>query len=176
VEDGNASNTSPTKDEPVTITAPPAAAVTIDPQNPLPEASFFWRRVIAMLVTGFACALAWWTAEWLYDLKAAGSLLELTKLVIYGAGLVLTYYFIAPSANELTSLVQSAGIIRKSLDVAANASKSADAAPQPAQSARFQGGASPDSQIPAEAPDGAYRPPSDVLTDLDQDAAPTSRA
>lgn len=105
-------------DQPVTISAPPAAAVTIDPQNPLPEPSFLHRRIIAYIVVLAVLGLCWHAAEAFHDLKAGAELLILSKWIIGFGGLIATYYYIAPSAAELTNLIQSAKIIRSGLDMA----------------------------------------------------------
>jgi hypothetical protein len=91
----------------------------VDPQNPLPEPSFFWRRVIALAVTGTTLLLTWHNLEALHDLRDSAGLLNLSKWVLSFAALVLTYYFVAPSAAELTALIQSAKIIRGSQALAA---------------------------------------------------------
>lgn len=170
------SNANDTKDQPVTISAPPAAAVTIDPQNPLPEPSFFWRRWIAILICANALVFAWFAAAWLVGGQQWDQLYGLTKLLIYFAGLVLTYYFIAPSAAELTNLIQSAGIMRKSLDVAESAAKTAAGAAGRGQAARFAPSLAPESQIPEAAPGEAPRGLSGDLDDSEEiDAAPRGR-
>lgn len=103
------------------LTSEPAAPnpAMADPQNPLPEPSFFWRRVIALAVTGTTLLLTWHNLEALHDLRDSAGLLNLSKWTLGFAALVLTYYFIAPSAAELTALVQSAKIIRGSQALAA---------------------------------------------------------
>lgn len=175
MEDGN-SNVNATKDEPVTISAPPAAAVTIDPQNPLPEPSFFWRRWIAILICANALVFAWFAAAWLVGGEQWGSLYGLTKLLIYFAALVLTYYFIAPSATELTNMIQSAGLMKKSLDVAETAAKSAAGTAQSYAQRRFQSDPAPDSQIPATPLSGAPSGSGGHSADSGEtDAAPRGR-
>jgi len=107
------------KNEPVTITAPPQQ-VTIDPQNPLPEPNFFWRRLIAIFVCVTGMGLTWHNLEALHDLKDPHDLLALAKWTLAFTALVLTYYFVAPSASELTNMIQSAKIIRGSMLMASN--------------------------------------------------------
>lgn len=109
------------KDHPVTISTSAAPNVTIDPQNPLPEPNFLWRRVLAFIVVIAALVLTSFIADSLHDLGAPDALLTLAKWIIGLAALISTYYFVAPSASELTSMIQSAKIIRHSLEVAASA-------------------------------------------------------
>lgn len=145
-------NANETKDQPVTISAPPAASVTIDPQNPLPEASFTWRRIITICVCATMLALDWYLATKLHDLGVSSDLLTFAKWNIVFNGLVLTYYFVAPSAAELTNIVQSASIIRHSLTTAA---ETAANRAESGQASRFAGSGTPESQIPASGADEA---------------------
>ena len=145
------SNASATKAEPVTVTATPNV-VQVDPQNPLPEPSFFWRRWIAIIICANALVFAWFAAAWLVGGEQWNSLYGLTKLLIYFAGLVLTYYFVAPSASELTNMIQSASIIKKSLGLAGDTSKNPVSEPESAQPARFQSSTAADSQEVDAAP------------------------
>ncbi len=62
-------------EQPVTITAPPQQ-VTIDPQNPLPEPSFLWRRIISAAVSFALLGLAWHNAIQLHDLGISAHLLK----------------------------------------------------------------------------------------------------
>ena len=172
-EDGtSATRTDAKPAEPVKITAPPAAAVTIDAQNPLPEPSFFWRRWISIIICANALVLAWFSAAWLTGGEQWGMLYGLTKLVIYFAALVLTYYFIAPSAAELTNMIQSAKIIGRGLDVAKQGAEHRENRAEREQAAHFSAPASPDSQIPPVVPDGL---PGAVSGDDEEDAAPRGR-
>lgn len=102
----------------VTVTAPPAATVTVDAQNPLPEPSFVWRRILAYIVIMTTLALAWYAADMFHDLGAADQLLKLLQWVIGLAGLVATFYYIAPSAVELAQIIQSARTMRSGLETA----------------------------------------------------------
>lgn len=145
------------KDEPVTIDAPPAASVTVDPQNPLPEPSFKWRRVLAYLVVAASLALTWHAVEVFHDLGAADQLLTLSQWVIGFATLIATYYYIAPSAAELTGMIQSARIIKSSLFMAGEARKDdKNAASRPGEGVgeRFRGSAPQDSRFPDDALSG----------------------
>jgi hypothetical protein len=167
------SNANATKNEPVTITAPPAAAVTIDPQNPLPEASFMWRRLFAAAISANALVFVWFAAAWLVGGEQWQYLYSLTKLMIFGAGLILTYYFIAPSAAELTNMIQSASIIKHSLTTAAESALGSPGlgagAPKPASAA-------PDSRIPVSGPGEAPRASGvDIGNSADDDVAPRGR-
>jgi len=164
------------KDQPVTISAPPAAQVTIDPQNPLPEPSFFWRRWIAILICGNALVFSWFAAAWLVGGEQWQMLYGLTKLLIYFAGIVLTYYFVAPSAAELTNLIQSASIIKHSLSMAGSADKNVTERAESYAGRRFESDTAPDSRISDSSAGGPEKRPSTDLHVSDEiDAAPRGR-
>lgn len=142
-----------TRGEPVTVTTTPSV-VQVDPQNPLPEPSFFWRRWIAIVICANALVFSWFAAAWLVGGEQWTYLYGLTRLLIYFGALVLTYYFVAPSASELTNMIQSASIIKKSLGVADTAAKQPAPAPQTAISARLPSTGSTDSDFPTAPSDG----------------------
>ena len=160
-------------DQSVTIKAPPAA-VTVDPQNPLPEPSFKWRRLFAAAISANALVFVWFSAAWLVGGQQWDHLYSLTKLMIFGAGVILTYYFVAPSAAELTSMIQSAGVLKHSISLAAE--KAPQAAPA-ALTARFATIPAPESLNRQSTPGG----PStglggDVGNSTDEDVAPRGRS
>jgi hypothetical protein len=166
-------NANENKDQPVTISAPPAASVTLDPQNPLPEGSFMWRRVFAAVIGANALVFAWFAAHWFHDGAQWEHLYGLTMTMIYGAGLILTYYFVAPSASELTNMLATAGVLKHSLTTAAQTALGASGLgagePKPASAA-------PDSQIPVSGPGEAPRGLSgDLGNSAEIDAAPVGR-
>lgn len=166
------SNANETKNEPVTITATPAG-ISVDPQNPLPEASFMWRRLFAAAISANALVFVWFAAAWLVGGQQWDQLYGLTKLMIYGAGLILTYYFIAPSAAELTNMLATASIVKHSLTSAAEGALGASGlgagAPKPAAPA-------PESRIPVAGPGEAPRGLNgDLGKSADDDVAPRGR-
>lgn len=108
----------------VTISAPPQQ-VTIDPQNPLPEPSFLWRRVLTMVVSTALLGIAWHNAIQLHDLGVSKHLLTFAQWCIALNGFVLLCYFVGPSATEIINMVQSARIIKSSLVMASNADDNA---------------------------------------------------
>lgn len=171
-------------DEPVTISAPPAAAVTIDPQNPLPEPSFMWRRWLAYLVVIVTLALTWHAAEALHDLGASEHLLTLSKWSIGFASLIATFYYVAPSAAELATIIQSSKITQGAMALAgsahredARASNTPQNRPDLGQGRPIRRSPAPESQIPGSTLSGAPSGPSvDLPESEEEDAAPRGRA
>lgn len=153
------------KAEPVTISAPPEV-VTVDPQNPLPEPSFKWRRILAHMIVLASLALTWHAAEAFHDLGAPDQLLSLSKWTIGFAALIATYYYIAPSAAELTQIIQSARIIKGGISLAR------DKAERPARAAQERDSGPSTGQDSREAPERAPEPPDGPEIDY----APTGRS
>lgn len=161
-------NANEDKDRPVTISAPPVPAITVDPQNPLPEGSFMWRRIFAAIIAANALIFVWVVAYWLKS--DAEKLYGLVRLMIYSAGVILTYYFIAPSASELTNMIATAGVLKHSLTTAAQTALGAAGL---GAGAAKPGALAPDSQIPVSGPGEAPRGLSGDLGDgADDDVAP----
>ncbi len=157
-------------DQPVTISAPPAATVTVDPQNPLPETSFFWRRIITMVMAFGLLGLAWHNAIQLHDLRVSRDLLTLAQWCIGLNAFVLLCYFVGPSAAELTNMIQSAKIIRSSLDMATSADNNQSNAAMNADDNATRAG------FQAAERDSALRMGGDSrFPEIAPDAAPTAR-
>lgn len=156
-------------EQPVKIDVPPAGAVIVDPQNPLPEPSFFWRRVIAMLISFTLLGIAWHNAIQLHDLGVSADLLEFAEWCIALNAFVLLCYFVGPSAAELTAMIQSARIIKSGIRAAGDAQDTPESARNRGQESDsgFPGGGSS-----GEAPYEAPRPVPDYF---EEDAAPTGR-
>lgn len=156
---------------PVTISAPPAAAVTIDAQNPLPEPSFVHRRIIAYVVVLVTLWMVWHTLEALHDLKDSAAMLNLAWWQLAYSALIATYYYVAPSASELTNMIQTAKIVRSGLGVAA---EQAQNRPETGAGAPPAAPAAPESRIPAPTPGRPLnRPGADAGEE--QDFAPMPR-
>jgi hypothetical protein len=113
-----------------------------------------WRRLFAAAISANALVFVWFAAAWLVGGQQWDHLYGLTKLMIYGAALIQTYYFVAPSAAELTNMIQSASIIKKSLLLADNSPKQAAGAPETGAGATFRPSGTADSPISTAAPSG----------------------
>lgn len=75
--------------------------MTPDPQNPLPESTWLYRRLYTWSLTIAAIALLWWLVR-----RMPAEDLQLVALWIIGLlSLVVTYYLLAPSAPELARIL-----------------------------------------------------------------------
>lgn len=90
-------------------TASPPQTATADPQDPLPESNWFWRRVFVGVICAAILFLVWWYADDIGEVALKGGsgavdavngLVGLLKLSLYLLGLVIMLYLIAPSAEQ----------------------------------------------------------------------------
>lgn len=91
-------------------------------QDPLPEGSFFWRRIFSgvavLLLLGITFWIAWGLTEALLEVVKGNSdataIAEAMRDVAFYslclAGCISTYYLLAPSGEQLALIVQSAKI------------------------------------------------------------------
>jgi len=84
-------------DEPLRLTG----AEPLDPQDPLPEASWGWRRFIVCAVIAAVYVLLWR----LVAKVPAEDLLTLCNNLLQLIGVVLVLYLVAPSANQFVELL-----------------------------------------------------------------------
>lgn len=96
----------------------------LDAQDPLPEANWLWRRVFVFLVT---CAILWMVWGGIDRLAASAmlrpeqgipALLTAVKWLIAMAGIMVTYYMIAPSAEQIVKMLQTAGLLKAGVQIA----------------------------------------------------------
>lgn len=158
------------KDQPATISAPPAPPITIDPQNPLPEKSFFWRRIFTIAITLNTIVFSWVVSGWFYAAGDLDKLYGVTKILLYGDGAVLLMYFVAPSASEITNMIATASIWKKSIQAATDTAKNALSGAESGQGAPKPAPASADSQFVPPPPGAVPDSP-----EAEIDAAPRPR-
>lgn len=102
------------------ITAP-----TIDPQDPLPEASWFWRRVFVFSVTAAVlflvngAMLRLGAAALLQPERGITALLSLSKTLLYLVAMLVLFYMVAPSAEQIVKMLQTARLYRAGVQFAA---------------------------------------------------------
>lgn len=114
------------EDKPVEIDTP-SGGVRVDPQDPLPESNFLYRRLTTWFIVMALLALVWHNVEALHGLGAVDGLVEITKWLIALTGIVSTYYLIAPSAEQVVRIIQTARVLRQGI----GAATTPDPAPAP---------------------------------------------
>jgi hypothetical protein len=92
----------------------------IDPQDPLPDASWVFRRIMAFgLVAATVLGqlyVAWRLASLGSELKSADALahmLEISKIFAVELLVVVTYYMVAPSAEQIVKIIQVASMLKR---------------------------------------------------------------
>lgn len=94
-----------------------------DPQDPLPESSWLWRRVFVFSTTGVVLFFLWGAIDRLGKVALAepaigvAALLTLCKWIISFTGAIATYYLLAPSAEQVIKLLQTASILRSNVQI-----------------------------------------------------------
>jgi hypothetical protein len=95
----------------------------VDLQDPLPESSWFWRRVFVFSVTAAVLWMLWGAIDRLGTVarvspeEGVPALLSLCKWIIGFTGLMVTYYMVAPSAEQITKMVKTAALLRSGVQV-----------------------------------------------------------
>lgn len=96
----------------------------VDLQDPLPEASWLWRRVFVFATTAAVFWMLWAAIDRLAAVALAAptlgvpALLSLCKWIIGFSGLMATYYMVAPSAEQIVKLLKTAALLRSGVPVA----------------------------------------------------------
>lgn len=105
-----------------------------DPHDPLPESKFLYRRITTWVVSLIMLGLIWYNVKALHDLDQGPGIVKVTGWLCILLGMVLTYYLVAPSAEQIVKLVQLAKSLRAgvvSMATAAIATPAPPPAPPP---------------------------------------------
>ena len=87
-------------------------ATAVDVQDPLPESDWFWRRSYTFLMSLILLAATAYVLFGLREVGDADGLLRMGLRILWVLSGVITFYLIAPSAEQLARIIQSAGIIK----------------------------------------------------------------
>ena len=98
------------------------ATARVDVQDPLPETDWFWRRTYTFVFTLISTAFIWYGLEALWNLKQPESIYFVTRYMIFVHVMLITYYMVAPSAEQIIKIVQAAKIIRSGIPMTRSAS------------------------------------------------------
>ncbi len=97
---------------------------SLDPQDPLPESNWLWRRVFVYLVTAVVMWFLWGAIDRLggvavlYPMQGVPALLNLCHWLIVLVILMVTYYLLAPSAEQMTKAIHTAALLRSGVQLA----------------------------------------------------------
>lgn len=96
----------------------------VDLQDPLPESSWFWRRVFVYVVTAAVLWMLWGAIERLSAVamispeKGVPALLTLCKWLLVQTILMATYYMVAPSAEQIIKMLKTAALLHGGVQIA----------------------------------------------------------
>lgn len=93
------------------------ATARVDVQDPLPETDWFWRRLYTFLFTLLSVAFIWYGLASLQQLGQAEMIYRVTRYMIGVHVMLITYYMVAPSAEQIIKIIQSAKIIRAGIPI-----------------------------------------------------------
>lgn len=90
--------------------ADPATA-RVDVQDPLPETNWFWRRVYTFALSLISVAFIWFGLEALNSMREPQLVYSVTRYMIGVHVLLITFYMLAPSAEQIVKLIQAAKLL-----------------------------------------------------------------
>lgn len=102
------------------VTDNPATA-RVDVQDPLPETNWFWRRVYTFALSLISVAFIWFGLEALNSMREPKLVYSVTRYMIGVHVLLITYYMLAPSAEQMVKLIQSARLLRSGVPITRSA-------------------------------------------------------
>lgn len=97
------------------------AKVRVDVQDPLPETNWFWRRVYTFALSLISVALIWYGFESLNAMRNADHVYRLARYMIGVHVMLITYYMLAPSAEQMVKLIQLARLLRSGVPITRSA-------------------------------------------------------
>lgn len=92
------------------VTTDPATA-RVDVQDPLPETNWFWRRVYTFALSLISVAFIWFGLEALNSMREPQLVYSVTRYMIGVHVLLITFYMLAPSAEQIVKLIQAAKLL-----------------------------------------------------------------
>lgn len=95
-----------------------------DVQDPLPESNWLWRRVFVFAVTAAVLWMVWGAitrlgaAALVQPRQGIPALLSLCKSLLFLTMMMVTYYMVAPSAEQIVKMMQVAGMLKRGVQFA----------------------------------------------------------
>lgn len=152
----------------VQVTANPATA-RVDVQDPLPETNWLWRRLFTFIFALISVVLITYALQSLHQMQDADKVYRMGRYMIGVHVLLMTYYMLAPSAEQMVKLIQSARLIREGATISRTAAVETPEGARTEVSTTAGPAATPPTQ------GGSGRPP-ERRQDDEEDVAPRSRS
>lgn len=98
------------------------ATAQIDIQDPLPETNWFWRRVYTFVLSLVSVGMIWYALEAVTNAGDMDSIYRIARYMIGVHVLLITYYMVAPSAEQIVKLIQAAKLLQAGVPITRRAS------------------------------------------------------
>jgi len=136
----------------------------VDVQDPLPENNWFWRRTYVFIMSIMSLAFIWYGVEALYALGQPDALYRITRYMIGILAMLIVFYMVAPSAEQIVKLIQAAKLLRENVQITRRASV------ETPEGGRTEVETTAGTALPTAKPQAAPSAPED-----EEDAAPRSK-
>lgn len=97
----------------------------VDVQDPLPEPSWLWRRIYTFVLSLLSLGFVWYGAEAMFILKRPDELFAITRYMIGILAVLILFYMVAPSAEQITKMIQASKTLRSGVEMTRKASSEA---------------------------------------------------
>lgn len=108
-------------------------------QDPLPESNWLWRRIFSFAVTVCCLLMLWRGLERMAAVavldpeRGIPALSDFSFWLLCVLSLVVTYYMVAPSAEQITKMAKTATLLRSGVQIAARAIQREDGSAEQAK-------------------------------------------
>ena len=98
-----------------------------DPQDPLPEANWLWRRVFVFGVTTATLYLVYGAVDRLGAVAVVrpdvgiAAFVSIVKLLVLTINIMALLYIVAPSAEQVTKMIKTASLLKAGVQIASRA-------------------------------------------------------
>lgn len=97
----------------------------VDVQDPLPEPNWLWRRVYTFTLSMLSLGFIWYGAQAMFVLKRPEELYWITRYMIAILAMLILFYMVAPSAEQITKMIQASKTLRSGVEMTRKASSEA---------------------------------------------------
>lgn len=105
----------------------PKPLTQIDPQDPLPEAGWLWRRVFVYAVTAAILFILYGSVDRLGTVAVVRpdigikAFVSIVKLLVITLNVMALFYLAGASAEQITKLVKTASLLKSGVQIASRA-------------------------------------------------------
>lgn len=98
-----------------------------NPQDPLPEANWLWRRVFIFAVTSATLFFVYGSVDRLGAVAVVKpeigipAFVSIVKLLVVTINIMALFYMVAPSAEQITKMIKTASLLKSGVQIASRA-------------------------------------------------------